>query len=455
VPRHIRNILIAALLTVLALAAGINGYIHHQFKTNIDSALNSIRSYAQVKYSELSTSLLTGKIELKNVRVSSDFLPEELTLGNITLETPGFSYMLNGPENIKNGEFPKHLELKIDELYFDLHGKTADWLDRLVNRMQPIYATERKLCRGKSIFGPSDYKEMGYSRLSSDMRIAYNFNETNKTLNINLSSKTRNMGSLDAFVTVSNIGSLSSEKIMQQGMPQLSNAEITYKDETYVPHIVKFCSELSNMTTEKFIDAEIKQTDKYFYMVWGFAPGQGLREAYKDFLLKPDVVTLTMSPDKEFNPMMLSTQSNEEIMQALNVSLKINGLNIKELSFKMPPAKFTEQFHQLSAKALDFDALLKGEPIKPPDLAVKPKVYKKAPAKYHRISLKKAPQHINNFVRITTKNGNKRKGQLLRIDNINLYVQKKVSGGKFTMTVPRVKIKTIESYFSIRVLTSE
>lgn len=447
-PRHIRNILIATLLALLALAAGINGYVHNQFKTNIDSTLSSIQPFAQIKYSDLSTSILSGKVELKNVRISGNFLPETLTLGNITLETPGFAYMLNGPDKAKKGEFPEHLGFAIDDFYLDLHGETAQWLDRLVKRMQPIYASERKLCAGKSIFGPGDYKEMGYTRLLSNMRLAYDFNKSNKSLNIQITAGTRNMGEMKANINIVNVDSMSSSGVMQAGMPQLANVEINYKDQTYAPRIVKYCSALSNMNKEDFINAEINQSDKYFYMIWGFAPGHGLREAYKDFLLKPDLVTLTMAPGKEFNPMMIATMSSNEIMDALNIHLKINGLPVEDLSFKTPSPEFTERFERQLATALDFNSLLRGEPIKAPTPAKEPKVYKKAPAKYHKISLSQIPKHIGDFVLITTKKGNKRKGRLIRTDKTNLYVEKKVSGGKFTMTVPRSKIKTIEAYFS-------
>ncbi len=447
-PRYIRNIIIAALLAVLALAAGINGYVHHQFKTNIDQTLSSIQPFAQIKYSDLSTSIISGEVKLKNVRVSGAFLPETLNLGNITLETPGFLYMLNGPENIKKGDYPEHLGFAINDFYLDLHGETGEWLDRLVKRMQPVYARERKLCAGKSIFGPSDYKEMGYTRLLSNIRIAYDFNESKKTLKVQISASTRNMGSMNGTIDIINIGSMSSTQMMQGGMPQLANVNITYKDETYIPRIIKYCSKLSNMKKEDYINAEVKQSNKYFYMIWGFAPGHGLREAYKDFLIKPDLITLTMAPGKEFNPMLITMMSADEIMDALNARLKINGLLVNDLSFKTPPAAFTENFERRLANSLDFNALLRGEPIKPPVTVKKPKVYKKAPAKYHKISLAQIPKHVDDFVRITTKNGNKRKGQLLRIDGNNLYVQKKVSGGKFTMTVPRSKIKTIEAYFS-------
>lgn len=447
-PRHIRNILIAVLLAILALVAGINGYIHHQFKTNIDNTLSAMQMFAQVKYSDLSTSIMSGKVELKNVRVSAQFLPEQINIGNITLETPGFLYMLSGPENAKKGEFPDHLGFSIDDFYLDMNGETAEWLDKLVKRMQPIYGSQRKICGGKTIFGPSDYKEMGYTRVMSNMRMAYNFNKSKKTLTMDVTGKTRNMGNVSAKALVSNISSMNSANMVQGGMPQLTSVEITYKDDTYTPRIVKYCSELDKTKKEAFIEAEIKQPDEYFYMLWGFSPGHGLREAYKDFLLKPDYVTLTLAPSKEFNPMMIAMMSSDEIMDALNLRLKINGLLVTDMSYKAAPPEFIEKFERRLANSLDFNSLLRGEPIKAPETVEAPKVEVKKVTAYHKISLAKAPQHLDDFVRITTKTGSTRKGQLLRIDNNNLYVQKKVSGGKFTMTVPRSKIKTIEAYFA-------
>ncbi len=447
-PRHIRNIVIAAVLAVLALAAGIKGYIHHQFKTNIDASLRSIQPLAQIKYSDLSTSLFTGKVELKNVRVSATFLPESIALGDITLETPGYAYMLQGPDKLKQGELPSHLGLAVENFYFDLHGETAQWFNRMVKRMQPMYASERTLCAGKSLFSPADYKEMGYSRLKSKLRFAYDFNENKKTLNIVLMASTQNMGSMNATINLANIASMSSDKMMQGDMPTLTNVEVNYQDQTYSPRIVKYCAALSNMTKEKFIEAEVKQSDKYFYMKWGAAPGKGLREAYKDFLLKPDLVTLTMTPSKPINPMMLTSMSQNELFEALNVNLTINGLLIEDLSFKLPSQAFITQFEQQRAASLDFGALLRGEPIKAPTKVKKFNAHKKTPAKYHKIRLSHAKKYMDDYIRIMTTEGHKRKGQLIKMDEKNLYLQKKVEGGKFTMIVPREKIKTIEAYFS-------
>ncbi|MFK5912996.1 MAG: hypothetical protein QM484_01365 [Woeseiaceae bacterium] len=453
-PRHIRNILIALLLATLAVVAGINGYVHHQFKTNIDKSLTMMQPFARVKYSELSTSILSGEVELKNLRVSSSFLPETLNLGNLTFETPGFAYMLNGPEKLKQGEFPNHLGFAINDFYFDLHSETAEWLERLVKRLQPIYAEGRTICGGKSLFAPSDYKAMTYTRLHSSLRVAYKFNENKQKLTFNLSAHTRNVAEVIASVTFTGVKSMSVAGLIPtagEGAQKLTNVEINYQDKTYAPRVIKYCAELDKSSKETYIDAEIKQPDEYFYKSWGFAPGLGLREAYKDFLLKPDLVTLTMTPGEDFQPIQMVTLDREALMEALNVSLKINGLDIADLSFKLPSAKFKKQFDQQLADNLNFESLLRGEPIKAPQSIKKKKVLTKLPAKYHKINIKSIPKHLGDYIKVTTKTGHTRKGRLLKFDEINIYVEKKASGGKFTMTVPRNKIKNVEAYYSKKV----
>ena len=449
VPRHIRNIIIAALLVLLAVTTAVNAYVHYQFKSNIDRTLKSVQAFAQIKYSELSTSSFSSEVKLKNVRISAAFLPEEIPLGDVTLETPGFSYIFNGQEKMNKGEFPQHFGFSLNNFYFDLSGETAARLDKLVNRMQPLYTGERKICGGKSIFGPSDYKEMGYARLLSNIRIAYDFNDRTNTLNVDMTAGTRNMAKINARFSISGIRAMSSAAMKLGAKRQkLRNVEITYKDETYAVRFVKYCSALDKTKEEDFIDAETKQPDEYFYKIWGFAPGKGLRDAYKDFLLKPDLVTLTMMPGKEFQPMTIMSLSGSEMIDALNVKLKINGLAVNDLSYKTPSAKFTEKFKQQRANSINFDSLLRGEPITEPTVIEQPKITKQSLPGYHPISLVEAKQHIGDYVRITTLEGHKRAGRLLKMNNQNLYVQKKVSGGKFTMTVPLDKIKTIEVYFA-------
>jgi hypothetical protein len=281
------------------------------------------------------------------------------------------------------------------------------------------------------------------------MHVAYDFNKSNKTLNFKMKANTRNVGNINAIIDISNISSMSPDGMMQGGFPKLENVEVVYKNETYTDRLLKYCHTRSNMTKEAYIDAEVAQSDKYFDMLWGFSPGPGLREAYKDFLIKPDEITISMHPKPELNPMLMQNMSAEEIMENLNLHLKINGLLVNDLSFKIPDKEFMLQHQKRLANSINFDSLLRGGPIEPE----KPVVIEKAPEKkrvtgYHQIDLSEAPQHISDFVIVTLEKGSIRKGQLIRLDKTNLYVQQKVSGGKFTMTVPRSKITKIEAYFN-------
>lgn len=453
-PYHIRNILIAVLLVLLAIVAGVDAYISYQFKSNIDHAIESAKDFVQIKYKELSTSPLTGTVKLTDVRVSAPFLPEDFLLGDISLATPDLAFMFSGAGKIKKGELPNQLTFDIDQASFDLHGETADLLDNLVKRLQPLYAgtnargeSERKICGGKSIFGPSEYKELGYSRLISNLNLRYHFDENSQLLTINMRGETQNVAKFNLHFSLAGVSALSSDGMRGSNKTQLRDAQLTYEDKTYIPRIIKYCAGLDNSKKEDFINAEVKESDHYFYKLWGFAPGPGLREAYKDFLSRPDVVTLSLSPGKKLQAAAIANMTAEEIVEALKIKLKINGLLVTDLSFKIPPQSFTEKFEQQLSRDVNFEALLRGEKVKVPEPVKKPVVIKTPEPKYYTISPDEAERHLGDYVKITTLSGKQRDGRLIKIDDLYLFVQQKVNGGNFTMNVKRNDIKEMEAYF--------
>lgn len=453
-PYHIRNILIAVLIVLLAIVAAVDAYINYQLKSNLDNAIESAKAFITIKYKDLSTSPLSGKVELSNVRLSAPFIPEPLLLGDISLETTDFSLMLNGASQLKKGDFPDQLALSIDNASFDIQGENAEFLDNFIKRLQPLYAgtnakgvSERKICGGKSLFGPSEYKEFGYSRLISNLHLSYDFDNDNNQLTIRVKGGTQNLAKFNIQFSLSGVTSLSNNGIPSNNKVKLDHAQLAYEDETYIPRVVKYCAELDKTTKEDFINAEVNESERYFYKLWGFSPGPGLREAYKDFLLRPEQITISMQPDKKFQLAAIAKMTANEIVEALNAKLKINGLQVTDLSFKLPPASFTEDFDQQLARAMNIEALMRGEKVKPPEPVKKPVILDVPHPKYHKITIKEAAKHVGDYVKITTLSGKEREGRLIKLDDVHLFVRQKVSGGNFTMNIPRSTIKEIEAYF--------
>ena len=277
--------------------------------------------------------------------------------------------------------------------------------------------------------------------------MAYRYDSAKKTLSLGFDTDIKRAGQFSATAVIKNLGSMETTNMMQDGMPKLASASLSYKDQGYTQQMVKYCSELGNMKKQLFVDTEINQPDDYFFRLWGFAPGTGLRDAYKDFLIKSDSIVLNINPADDFNPMMAEHMSQEELFNKLNVSLLVNDVAVEDLNLKLPPPEFTEQFERELSNRLDIKAIINNEPAKPIEPA-KPVEPKKAKPAFHKISLAMAPYHIDDYVRVTTTDGHLRKGQLIRIDRAYLYVQRKVAGGKFTVSIRKDKVKTIEAYYS-------
>jgi len=266
-------------------------------------------------------------------------------------------------------------------------------------------------------------------------------------LNIKMRGETQNLAKFNFLFSLSGVTALSSEGMRGATKTQLSHVQFTYEDKTYIPRIIKYCAGLDKSKKEDFINAEVKESDHYFYRLWGFAPGPGLREAYKDFLSRPELVTLSLSPGKKFQVAAIANMTAEEIVEALKIKLKINGLLATDLSFKLPPASFTDEFEQQLSRDVNFEALLRGEKLKVPEPVKKPVIIKTPEPQYYTISPDEAEKHIGDYVKITTLSGKQRDGRLIKIDDLYFFVRQKVNGGNFTMNVKRSDIKEMEAYF--------
>lgn len=442
-----RNFIIAAILVLIALGAGIKGYVHNQFKTDIDNTLQKLQLFALVRYSELSTSVLSGEVTLENIRISSQYLPDEIKIKQVTLETPGFGYMLKGPDNLQAGKIPEHLGIVIDGFTIDLNSKLAEWFDSIVIPLNRVYAQQRKICGGKSLFGPTEYKAMGYASLSSNMRIAFDFDEGEQELTMKMRADTVNFGKGNMTLTISGINPANMQAM--QSLPHLDSMKATYTDSSYIPRMLHYCAEQSKMEKEAYIKAEAEQSDEYFFLAWGFAPGPGLREAYRDYLTQPGDIEISMQPQKEFNPILAQSMDAQQVIDMLNLKVKVNNTDIKDLSIRIPDPQTMAKYEAELKNSLDLKDVFSGEVVAPSKVTPEPERYIVERA-YKTVPIGTINQYVGEQVRVITKTGQEREGTLEKIAGKVLYIQRKVYSGKFTMQVKSDQVKKVEVYLSQR-----
>lgn len=451
----LRNVVIIFVLVVASIAAGIKGFVHHKYKENLNNALRMAEGVALIRYRDFSTSLLSGSLAIEGITVSSPYLPSDLSIDKVEIQTPGPVFMITAAKSLQGKEFPEKMGLRVTGFDVGLGEGLGTWIDSLVKRIDPVYRPYQNLCGGRTVFGPSDWKEMGYKSLSMDANLSYQFDSSSKTFNIQTDEQIEGMGRVKFSMSISGPSSPSMMGFIQGKPPTVGNLSVNIQDTGYTAREVSFCAGLDKMEKSAYIKAKKQQSDKFYFASWGFAPGAGIREALADYLTQPGSIQITAHPSADFNPVMLQSYSGKDLARLLNIELMVNNKSIDDLSFTLPDRAFSEDLQARLEAQMDMSKFVGGVTAPGSDESTFKKTeipeFKQREIikpKYYVVELAGIEKYRGERVRITTHSGQEREGILISTDSSTLFVERRVHSGKFTMQVARNDVKTIEAWLA-------
>jgi hypothetical protein len=334
------------------------------------------------------------------------------------------------------------MRLEIIGMNMDLFGNITENLEETINIANAKLKGVNPLCGGKVYFGPREYREMGYEEVTIDSSVHYTFDKHKRTASVTFAETMHDMS--ETYIKI-NLAGITSNRISQlmtpEGMPRIAMITIEYTDKSLYKRIVKNCAEKSEMPLEEYIDAEVNQNPEYFAYVWGgVIPGPGIRQAYQNFLLDPQSISVSIEIPEDVTSESLNLFQSEDIPGLLNLQLSVNGRPVEDLSFTYFDGKITD----LSAKV---EKSLDDKNAPPPKEKAKAQL---KPAKYYKISARKLPRYIGKKVEITTTSHQVREGKLVRISGNTLHLRRHISGGVYDMTVSMSRIKSARVWLQKR-----
>lgn len=438
---NFRNIFGILLLVILVAYAAIKGLVYYKFKNGVDTVSNKMRMFATLRYGGISSSLLDSSVTLKNVSFLINGLDDGVNIDSVTLRTDDIGYLLKGFD-FKGDDLPEHISISIKGSKVDLYGSMIEKMDELVNELNDVpTGLVTSPCSNKLYLGAADYRQMGYDILNSDIEFAYNFTAQGIQLTYDLT--TRDFGTINMAIKMTG-PSRPSAMAFKINPPQLTEISLAYHDLSYIQRSNEYCARESNRDIAKYIEAEVNKPDKAYIFEWGFVPGPGLKQAYKEFLTNPGTISLTMHPPADFSPATLGLYKAEAIPTLLDMKLSINEKPVSDLSFSFS-ADDTEEIASLQDRISNFKNILQKDDKKTP-LAQQPtKIKKTTPARYHEVNVAALKDHLDDKVRIYTKKSKQiRTGRLDKITSSALHVTQNVHQGKFTMIIPKADVQKVE-----------
>jgi hypothetical protein len=212
---------------------------------------------------------------------------------------------------------------------------------------------------------------------------------------------------------------------------------------------------------------------------FGLVAGPGLRQAYRDFLIKPGELRVQGRPTPALDFATLPMLRPEEIVARLNLMMSVNGKAVTDLSVatarppELPAAQSPRapQSHasasqsaaaapQSRAAAPEVRATAPVATItpRPPDAASVGRPLPEAPpavatpavppasttSQFRAVPAADLAQHVGKLVRIHLSQGATHEGRLLPTLDGNARLERRLQGGAITITIPLGTIESVE-----------
>lgn len=424
----------ALLLTPLAVAAatglyfGFRAYVDQRVKHTADTTLAAIAPVVEVEYDRIE-STLAGRVKLAGVRIHPRAIDETLRADAIAVDTPGLKFIMGSQRGgAATQALPQALAITVQGLQIDTGGELMRTLDRLAaatatpaDLPATTPATMPTACGGQLSAGLG---ELGYQHLTADLYAGYWRDDEHKDRNqINLHLVIRDAGAIVLRARFNQLPTAIGD--IAGALPRLQEAELVYRDLSYARRVAAWCAGRDNTTTEDYAAARANLPDAEFAANLGLVPGPGLRAALRTFLAEPDEARLHIEPDKDLKWVELPFYKPKDVLASLNLSLKVNGVAVTDLSYLREPRTQPEAESEL-AKAV-------------PRAPAAPE-----PVGYQAVPIGELPRHIGRELRVTTINGKVYEGVLTEFQGNALQVEARQRAGTVSVRVELKRIKLAE-----------
>jgi len=429
-----KKLALVLFLLPVVIYAGIKLYIRHNVKSALTDLSTAAAPFAGIHYDGIG-STLGGKISIEGVRVQPTGLTDVVHIRDIEIQTPGLKFLLFGSRKLRDGEFPEKMQVALHGVVLDLNGQMMEMLDRLLSAAAESGAAGGvSNCGDTRYFGPRQYRKLGYDALLMDMTLGYEHEKVLERLRMQMEWQTRDMASLKAEFIMSG-GRLSLRESLV-APPRLTAVNAVYKDLSITERMKSYCASATGTSVDDYINAEVGQSDAAYLHKWGFVPGPGLREAYRQFLQKPGEVQIEARSPEGIDPASLKLFRPEDAVGMINLGVKVNGVAVTDLSFRREAPEQSASVAKpgsapVASRAAAGATGARAEPPQPE-------------SGYRSARISELPQHLGRQVRVVLVGNMVREGVLAEVQGKELVLERRYAGGAMTVRVAVNRIEKVD-----------
>ncbi len=308
-----RNLVVATVVFAVAGYFGAKFYIQYKVARDIDTALNQMRPFVDVSYSNV-VATLDGQLKIERVTARMAQFEDELHVDSINVLTPGFLFLLGFDNEARDFEFPEQLGVELKGVRAAVD---ADFMAELEKARGP-QAVTRELTTAEhcaSTYGmtAAALKKYGYYEMNADFRMVFRREADN--VKMDLGAHIADMYDFDLTLTLSGIADPTA--LARGARPLLVDARMDYVDRSLNDRILAHCAE-QQVGPDEVIAAQIVEIETLARQS-GMELDAMLIEPYTQFLRGKQRLTVTSQPSRPVDLTQIGLYKPSDVPNLLNL----------------------------------------------------------------------------------------------------------------------------------------
>lgn len=387
------------------------GYFYYVTKSNVDSFIESVSPFVQIKYGNFVSSL-NGTISLEDVTFATPPYGQLAQIASVdfVLDSPFDYFTLD--DKLSAGKIIPKLQLKINHLnasldMLDVYAQEPDNFEQFMNHVAA------QGCGDIESLDMTLLPELGYSTLNGSININFEYSRAERLARFNVDLIAHDMNAVYTTIEVPNIASL---RDFTSPDIQLGTFKIDVQDLGYSDHVAEFCAVKSNVPVQDYAQHHIAALKRFFANA-DIQLSDGIYQAYEAYVAEQATLTFYIQPKSAVNWKYINLYPVNDWPRILGLALLVNGEKVDDLAISWDK-------EQSLANAI------------PSKKAVAPRqqVQKQKQKKtYVEIAPQQLASYIDSQVKVETRLNRMYEGYVRRSGG-ELVVQIKSHGGR--MTIP-------------------
>ncbi|WP_250656645.1 hypothetical protein [Alkalimarinus coralli] len=416
----------------VALLVSFKGYLWFQVYKQLADIKEQVAPFAAVKYGWI-YSTFDGEVGVRDISITPYLLKGTISIDEVSLKAKDAAALFKLGDKLEQRIPPDQLLVKITNMSFPLDGNfdefigaSADTESTTVFNPFGVYG-----CGDTVVVEADELRAMGYDQFTVSSEMGYQYDALSKELSIRALVDSDSMGHSEFLVDLGVSGNDLYDVVGTQQVPEIKSAVWSFNDGGYFRRLSFYCGKKTETERKRYVEYATQEWDADL-KDHGVHLNPSLIEAYRQYILDGGLLNVEVRPDRGIDYTSLSLFSANDIVNMLNLRIKLNGELLEDLSLTIDETTFGDARQQTETLPSQQSAA-----SEQPDLKPLEKSFKES-------EIEEAEMFLKRRALVETDSGKTIEGVIISVDEHVIEVEQIVAGGKVSYPLRKRNITSFK-----------